>query len=39
MLEIVETPIAFNPNRLLYRHAKKHEWKVVVERKDVIYEV
>ena len=39
MLELVETPIAFNPNRLLYRHAKKHEWKVVVERKDVIYEI
>jgi HAD superfamily hydrolase (TIGR01490 family) len=39
MLELVETPIAFNPNRVLYRHAKKHEWKVVVERKDVIYEI
>jgi HAD superfamily hydrolase (TIGR01490 family) len=39
MLDLVETPIAFNPNRLLYRHAKKHDWKVVVERKDVIYEV
>ncbi len=39
MLSFVETPIAFNPNRLLYRHAKKHEWKIVVERKDVIYEI
>ena len=39
MLALVETPIAFNPNRLLYRHAKKHDWKIVVERKDVIYEI
>ena len=39
MLDMVETPIAFNPNRLLYRHAKQKGWKVVVERKDVIYEI
>lgn len=39
MLTMVENPIAFNPNRLLYRHAKKHGWQVVVERKDVIYEL
>lgn len=39
MLQMVEDPIAFNPNRLLYRHAQKHLWKIVVERKDVIYEM
>jgi HAD superfamily hydrolase (TIGR01490 family) len=39
MLTMVERPIAFNPNRLLYRHAKKHNWEIVVERKDVIYEM
>ena len=39
MLEMVETPIAFNPNKALYEHAKKRGWKIVVERKDVIYEV
>ncbi|MEK7602074.1 MAG: HAD-IB family phosphatase [Patescibacteria group bacterium] len=39
MLTMVETPIAFNPNRLLYRHAKKNDWKIIVERKDVIYEI
>ncbi len=39
MLSVVETPIAFNPNRLLYRHAKKNGWKIIVERKDVIYEL
>lgn len=39
MLEMVETPIAFNPNQALYNHAKRRGWKVVVERKDVIYEL
>jgi HAD superfamily hydrolase (TIGR01490 family) len=39
MLALVEDPIAFNPNRALYRHAKKNLWKVIVERKDVIYEI
>lgn len=37
-LELVEKPICFNPNANLYRHAKRNDWKVVVERKDVIYE-
>ena len=39
MLSLVEEPIAFNPNRALYRHAKKNMWKIIVERKDVIYEI
>lgn len=39
MLEMVATPIAFNPNQTLYAHAKRRGWKVVVERKDVIYEL
>ena len=39
MLESVERAIAFNPNRTLYEHAKRREWKVVVERKDMIYEL
>ena len=39
MLEMVETPIAFNPNQKLLEHARKRGWKVVVERKDVIYEL
>lgn len=38
-LELVEQPICFNPNAQLYRHAKLQEWQVVVERKDVIYEL
>ncbi len=39
MLEMVERPIAFNPNQALYTHAKRRGWPVVVERKDVIYEI
>lgn len=39
MLEMVATPIAFNPNRALYRHALSRGWNVVVERKDVIYDI
>jgi HAD superfamily hydrolase (TIGR01490 family) len=37
LLESVERPICFNPNQLLYKHAKRNGWEVVVERKDVIY--
>ena len=38
-LEMVARPICFNPNMKLYRHAKRMKWKVVVERKDVVYEL
>ncbi|MEK7505361.1 MAG: HAD-IB family hydrolase [Patescibacteria group bacterium] len=38
-LEMVENPICFNPNEKLYTEAKRQGWKVVVERKDVIYEL
>lgn len=39
LLEMVQKPICFNPNSKLYRYAKIQKWKVVVERKDVIYEL
>lgn len=39
LLELVERPICFNPNKLLYTHATRMGWEVVVERKDVIYEL
>jgi len=39
MLSAVEYPICFNPNSKLFEHAKAHGWTVVVERKDVIYEI
>ncbi|MAF59238.1 MAG: HAD-IB family hydrolase [Candidatus Pacebacteria bacterium] len=38
-LELVDKPICFNPNQKLYKQAKRLGWKVVVERKDVIYEI
>lgn len=38
-LELMETAICFNPNNSLYVHAKRLGWKVVLERKDVIYEL
>lgn len=39
LLEAVEQPICFNPNKKLFDHAGKRDWKIVVERKDVIYEL
>lgn len=39
LLAAVGQPIAFNPNMELARLAKKRGWRIVVERKDVIYEV
>ena len=36
-LEVVRTPIAFNPNRDLFDVARERGWPIVVERKDVIY--
>ena len=36
-LEMVQTPIAFNPNRSFFEVARERGWPIVVERKDVIY--
>jgi len=36
-LKMVEKPICFNPNQKLYQYAKRADWKIIVERKDVIY--
>lgn len=36
-LKMVSHPVCFNPNKQLYSYAKKQGWKIVVERKDVIY--
>ena len=38
-LDMVGKPICFNPNMKLYKYAKRLKWQVVVERKDVIYEL
>lgn len=37
MLSLVGHPIAFNPNLQLAKHAKKRGWRIIVERKDVVY--
>lgn len=39
LLQSVSQPICFNPNQVLLSHARRVGWKVVVERKDVIYEL
>ena len=38
-LDMVANPICFNPNAKLYRYAKRMKWNVIVERKDVVYEL
>lgn len=38
-LELVEHPIAFNPNENLKKRAEANGWRIVVEKKDVIYEI
>jgi HAD superfamily hydrolase (TIGR01490 family) len=39
MLQLVENPIAFNPEDTLFEEAKHNNWKIVIERKNVIYEL
>lgn len=39
MLGLVGNPIAFNPSSGLAKYAKKSGWRIVVERKDVIYNI
>lgn len=39
MLELVRSPIAFNPDKGLLIEARKHHWKIVLERKSVVYEL
>lgn len=39
ILEVVDHPIAFNPTASFYNMAKKKKWPVIVERKNVIYQI
>lgn len=39
MMELVERPIAFNPEEQLFEHAVQKGWKIVVERKNVVYQL
>ncbi len=38
-LKMVAHPIAFNPNLNLERVARRNGWKIIVEKKDVIYDI
>ncbi|MEP7162462.1 MAG: HAD family phosphatase [Candidatus Moraniibacteriota bacterium] len=38
-LRMVTYPIAFNPNENLKKMAEKEKWRIVVEKKDVVYEI
>lgn len=39
LLKSVSHAIAFNPSKKLFQEAKQHGWHVVVERKNMIYEL
>lgn len=39
MLAMVEVPIAFNPDRDLFKKASQKGWRIVIERKNMIYEL
>lgn len=39
MLKLVEQPIAFNPTKQLFDHARQAGWVVVVERKNMVYKL
>jgi HAD superfamily hydrolase (TIGR01490 family) len=39
MLKLVKRPIAFNPNDELFEAAKLNGWNIVIERKNMIYEL
>jgi len=38
-LKVVDNAIAFNPNQNLKEIAEKEGWRIIVEKKDVIYEI
>ncbi|MDD3487401.1 MAG: HAD family phosphatase [Candidatus Moranbacteria bacterium] len=38
-LKMMTHPIAFNPNLNLERVARRRKWRIVVEKKDVIYDI
>ena len=39
ILEAVDEAIAINPEKQLYAHARAKGWKIVIERKNVVYEL
>ena len=39
MMEMVQMPIAFNPDKALFMLAKQRGWSIVLERKNMVYEL
>jgi len=39
MLALVDNPIAFNPSEELLTAAKEHGWSIIIERKNIAYEL
>lgn len=39
MMELVQRPIAFNPDKDLYKIARTRAWEIVLERKNMVYEL
>jgi HAD superfamily hydrolase (TIGR01490 family) len=39
MLDMVEQPIAFNPSKQLFEHARRASWPIVLERKNMVYKL
>jgi HAD superfamily hydrolase (TIGR01490 family) len=39
LLESVEKPIAFNPDKSLFEKAKEAGWNIVIERKNMVYQL
>lgn len=39
MLKMVGKPIAFNPDGILVKRAKHSSWRIVTERKNVVYDI
>jgi len=37
LLDMVESPVVFNPNQALFKYAREKGWMTVVERKDMVY--
>jgi len=37
LLDMVESPVVFNPNQALFTYARDKGWMTVIERKDMVY--
>lgn len=37
LLDLVESPVVFNPNQALFKYSREKGWMTVIERKDMVY--